>query len=55
MLLGIDFPPDSAEWVFFVSFAVILLGPLLFERLGRRDELERWLRGSPLVEIELEP
>ena len=34
MPLAIDFPPDSAEWVFFVSFAVILLGPLLFERLG---------------------
>src|SRR5262249_50724065 len=29
------------------------LVPIL-ERLGRRDELERWLRGSPLVEIELE-
>ncbi len=34
MLLGIEFPPTSAEWVFFVSFSVILLGPLLFERLG---------------------
>jgi Kef-type K+ transport system membrane component KefB len=34
VLLAIDFPPDSAEWVFFVSFSVILLGPLLFERLG---------------------
>jgi Na+:H+ antiporter len=32
--LAIDFPPDSAEWVFFVSFAVILVGPLLFERIG---------------------
>jgi Kef-type K+ transport system membrane component KefB len=32
--LGVEFPPDSAEWVFFVSFAVILLGPLIFERLG---------------------
>jgi hypothetical protein len=29
------------------------LVPIL-ERLGRRDELERWLRESPLVEIELE-
>ena len=34
MLLGIEFPPDSAEWVFFVSFAVILVGPLVFERMG---------------------
>lgn len=34
MLLAIEFPPDSAEWVFFVCFAVILVGPLLFERLG---------------------
>jgi len=34
VLLGIEFPPTSAEWVFFVCFAVILLGPLLFERLG---------------------
>ena len=34
MPLAFDFPPTSAEWVFFVSFSVILLGPLLFERLG---------------------
>ena len=34
MPLAVDFPPDSAEWVFFVSFAVILVGPLLFERIG---------------------
>jgi len=32
--LALDFPPDSAEWTFFVCFAVILVGPLLFERLG---------------------
>jgi Kef-type K+ transport system membrane component KefB len=32
--LAIEFPPDSAEWVFFVCFAVILVGPLVFERLG---------------------
>jgi Kef-type K+ transport system membrane component KefB len=32
--LAIEFPPTSAEWVFFVSFAVILVGPLIFERLG---------------------
>jgi Kef-type K+ transport system membrane component KefB len=32
--LAIEFPPDSAEWVFFVSFAVILVGPLVFERIG---------------------
>ena len=34
MLLGIEFPPTSAEWTFFVSAAVILLGPLLVERFG---------------------
>jgi Kef-type K+ transport system membrane component KefB len=33
-LLAIDFPPSSAEWVFFVAAAVILLGPLLVERIG---------------------
>jgi Kef-type K+ transport system membrane component KefB len=34
VLLAVEFPPSSAEWVFFVSFSVILLGPLLCERLG---------------------
>jgi Kef-type K+ transport system membrane component KefB len=34
VLLAIEFPPASAEWTFFVSFAVILLGPLLVERFG---------------------
>ena len=35
MLLGLlDFPPTSAEWTFFVAAAVILVGPLVFERLG---------------------
>ncbi len=34
MLLGIEFPPTSTEWTFFVAAAVILVGPLLFERLG---------------------
>ena len=34
MLLALEFPPTSAEWTFFVSFAVILVGPLIFERLG---------------------
>lgn len=33
-VLGIDFPPTSAEWTFFVAAAVILLGPLVVERLG---------------------
>ena len=32
--LAVEFPPTSAEWVFFVCFTVILVGPLLFERLG---------------------
>ena len=34
MLLALEFPPTSAEWTFFVAFAVILVGPLIFERLG---------------------
>jgi len=34
VLLGIEFPPTSTEWTFFVAAAVILVGPLLFERLG---------------------
>ena len=34
MLLGIEFPPTSTEWTFFVATAVILVGPLLLERLG---------------------
>ena len=34
MPLAIEFPPTSAEWTFFVAAVVILVGPLLFERLG---------------------
>ncbi|MEP7223467.1 MAG: cation:proton antiporter [Actinomycetota bacterium] len=34
MLLVVEFPPTSAEWTFFVAAAVILLGPLLVERIG---------------------
>ena len=34
MPLAIEFPPTSAEWTFFVASAVILLGPLLVERIG---------------------
>ncbi|OFW71477.1 MAG: hypothetical protein A2Y55_10920 [Actinobacteria bacterium RBG_16_68_12] len=34
MLLGIEFPPTSAEWTFFVAAVVILVGPLLVERIG---------------------
>ena len=34
MLLAVEFPPTSAEWTFFVAAAVILLGPLLVERIG---------------------
>ena len=41
MPLAIDFPPDSAEWTFFVCAAVILLGPLLVERIGRSPMLLR--------------
>jgi len=32
--LGIEFPPSSAEWTFFVATAVILVGPLAVERFG---------------------
>ena len=31
--VAVDFPPDSAEWTFFVAAVVLLLGPLLAERL----------------------
>ena len=34
MPLAIEFPPVSAEWTFFVAVAVILLCPLLVERVG---------------------
>lgn len=34
MLVGVEFPPTSAEWTFFVAAVVILVGPLLVERLG---------------------
>jgi Kef-type K+ transport system membrane component KefB len=34
VLLALEFPQTSAEWTFFVAFAVILVGPLIFERLG---------------------
>ena len=33
-LLALEFPPTSDEWTFFVAAAVILLGPLLVERIG---------------------
>ena len=32
MLLGIEFPPTSAEWTFFVAALVLLVGPLVAER-----------------------
>jgi Kef-type K+ transport system membrane component KefB len=32
--LALEFPPTSDEWTFFVAAAVILLGPLLVERIG---------------------
>jgi Kef-type K+ transport system membrane component KefB len=33
VLLAVDFPPDSAEWTFFVAAMVLLAGPVLAERL----------------------
>jgi Na+:H+ antiporter len=32
--LAVEFPPTSAEWTFFVATFVILVGPLLVERIG---------------------
>jgi Na+:H+ antiporter len=32
--LAVEFPPTSAEWTFFVASVVILLGPLVVERIG---------------------
>jgi Kef-type K+ transport system membrane component KefB len=32
--IAIEFPPTSAEWTFFVAAAVILVGPLVVERIG---------------------
>ncbi|HSF60190.1 MAG TPA: cation:proton antiporter [Gaiellaceae bacterium] len=34
MPIAVEFPPTSAEWTFFVATAVILLGPLVVERIG---------------------
>ena len=33
MLLAVDFPPESAEWTFFVAALVLLAGPVLAERV----------------------
>ena len=33
MPLAVDFPPESAEWTFFVAAVVLLAGPVLAERL----------------------
>ena len=32
MLLAFDFPPDSAEWTFFIAAVVLLAGPIIAER-----------------------
>ena len=32
MLLAVEFPPESAEWTFFVAAAVLLAGPVVAER-----------------------
>jgi Kef-type K+ transport system membrane component KefB len=32
-VLGVTFPPDSAEWTFFVAALVLLAGPVVAERL----------------------
>ena len=33
-LLAVDFPPESAEWTFFVAALVLLAGPVVADRLG---------------------
>ena len=33
MPLAVDFPPSSAEWTFFVAAMVLLVGPVLAERV----------------------
>jgi Na+:H+ antiporter len=32
--LAVEFPPHSAEWTFFIAALVLLLGPVIAERLG---------------------
>jgi Na+:H+ antiporter len=32
VLLAVEFPPESAEWTFFVAAAVLLVGPVVAER-----------------------
>ncbi|HEX4746975.1 MAG TPA: cation:proton antiporter [Gaiellaceae bacterium] len=32
MVLAVEFPPESAEWTFFVAAVVLLVGPVLAER-----------------------
>jgi Kef-type K+ transport system membrane component KefB len=33
VLLAVDFPPESAEWTFFIAAVVLLAGPVLAERV----------------------
>ena len=33
MLVAVDFPPESAEWTFFIAAVVLLAGPVLAERV----------------------
>ena len=46
--LGVEFPPDSAEWTFFVAAVVLLAGPLIAERL-RMPGLVGVIIGGTLV------
>ncbi len=32
--IAVEFPPESAEWTFFVAALVLLVGPFVVERLG---------------------
>jgi Kef-type K+ transport system membrane component KefB len=33
-VVAVDFPPESAEWTFFVAAVVLLVGPVVAERFG---------------------
>ena len=34
MLVAVEFPPESAEWTFFIAALVLLVGPIAVERIG---------------------
>ncbi len=34
MLIAVEFPPESAEWTFFIAALVLLVGPIVVQRIG---------------------